>query len=110
MQAGKLDQMISFESLTPVRDGVYSALTEMPATFLTCAAELQFRSARGEQVVDAQIQSSLRVLVRTRYYAGILPTMRINHAGKYYRIQDVAVVGRNEELRITAVEWNEGRR
>jgi head-tail adaptor len=113
MQAGRLDQIITFESNAVARDSTYKALTETWSTFLTCAAEVQFlppTAARGEQVIDAQVQSSIRVKIRTRYYAGIGPTMRINHGGKYYRIQDVAVFGRNEELRITAVEWNEGRR
>lgn len=111
MQAGSLDRMIAFEAPTVVRDGTYSALTSSWATFATVAANRMFRSGtRPEQVIDGQVQSMQRVHYRCRWYPGVTVKMRINDGGKYYQILEVAEYGRNEELRIVAVDWNEGRR
>jgi hypothetical protein len=36
--------------------------------------------------------------------------MRVKHGTRYYQIQSVITVGRNEETRLTCTEYNEGRR
>lgn len=111
MQAGSLDRMITFEVPTTSRDGTYGAVTNTWAAFATVAANRVFRSAvKPEDVINGQVQSTQRVHYRLRWIAGVLPTMRINDEGKYYQILEVAEFGRREELRIIAVEWNEGRR
>lgn len=111
MQAGSLDRVITFEALTTSRDGTYSAVQQSWAAYATVAANRMFRSGvKPEQVVDGQVQSMQRVHYRCRWYPGVTASMRINDGGKYYQVLEVAEVGRNEELRIIAVDWNEGRR
>lgn len=112
MQAGSLDQVIDIEDRTEVRDPVY--LQPVP-TWTTFAAgipcNIAYRSlGTPEPVVGAQQQSGMRIFLRMRYVPGILPRMRVKHGTRYLQILDVQPYGRNKETRITAVEWNEGRR
>lgn len=111
MQAGRLDQVITIEALTTSRDATFSAVQQSWTPYATLLADVQFRNVpRPEQVIDEQVHSMMRVHIRARYYPGVDAKMRVNHDGKYYQILDAVVIGRNEELRLTAVEWNEGRR
>lgn len=111
MQAGQYDQQITLQSLSTARDGTFSAQTTSYVDFATVWASVKFRSApTAEPVVAGQKQSNLRAAIRIRYLPGVLPTMRINHGGRYYQVLDWNVIGRNEEIHINAVEWNEGRR
>lgn len=112
MQAGRLDQRIDLEALTTARDPVYLQAEKTWTPFVQdVPADIQFRSVgTPEPVIGAQQQSLMRVFIRIRYLAGVLSSMRVKHGAKYYQILDVVPFGRNEETRITAVEWNEGRR
>lgn len=111
MLAGRLDQEITLQTASMARDGTYSAAAVTYSNFATVWAEVRFRTlANPEPVIAGQKQSTLRATFRIRYLPGVTSTMRINHGGRYYQVLDWNVIGRNEEIYINAVEWNEGRR
>lgn len=111
MQAGRYDQQITLQSLVVARDLTYSAITPSYADFATVWSRVTFTNTSApEPIVAGQQQSTLRATFRIRYLAGVLATMRIKHGDRYYQVLDWNVVGRNKEIWITAVEWNEGRR
>lgn len=111
MQAGRFDQMITLQSEVNTRDATFSSPVPSWPDYATIAAEVSFKPVREpEPDAAGQKQSTLRVIFRAQFYPGVLPTMRILFESKYYRILDVAVVGRRRTLMINAAEWNEGRR
>lgn len=111
MQAGQMDQQIVLQTLTTVRDPVYGQPVNSYTDFATVWAAVKFKNVgQPEPTIAGQQQSTLRALFRIRYLAGVLPTMRINHGGRFYQVLDWNVMGRNEGIHINAVEWNEGRR
>lgn len=112
MQAGTLDQRVDIQSRTDTRDAVYGQPQASWSNFATDipANVMQREVGTPEPVVTAQQQTVLRIFLRMRYVPGVLSTMRVKHGTRYYQIQSVITVGRNEETRLTCTEYNEGRR
>ena len=111
MQLGCMDQQITLQTLSVARDAVYGEAVQTYSDAATVWAEVKYRPASvPEPEVAGQKQATLRVNIRMRYYSTMDTKMRIKHGARYYQVLDYWTVGRNEETRISASEWNEGRR
>jgi SPP1 family predicted phage head-tail adaptor len=111
MQLGALDQQITLQTLTTARDATYGEAVQTFSDAYTTWAEIKYRAVSvPEPEVAGQKQATVRISIRMRYYDGMNTKMRVKHGTRFYQVLDYWTVGRNEETRINASEWNEGRR
>jgi head-tail adaptor len=101
INAGELRHKITIQSATETT-GAYGTESTW-ADFLTNRPAAILPSAVGRDIYRAAEGNVNAIKVRMRYYAGVLPDMRIVHNGLNYRITSVENVrNMNVELLITA--------
>ena len=111
MQIGLMDQQITLQTCTTTRDATYGEAVQSFADTFTTWAEIKYRAVSvPEPEVAGQKQATVRISIRMRYYSGMNTQMRVKHGTRFYQVLDYWTVGRDEETRVNAVEWNEGRR
>ena len=110
MQLGNLNRQITFQSASVSRSATYAAAKVSYSDFATVWASVTFASVSSpESVTAGAVQSTQRLRIICRYIDGLTNTMRIKDGTRFYQILDWNVIGRNEGIRITAAEFNEGR-
>ena len=90
MQAGKLRHRVTIEQLvtgSPDRAGSGAQDTSW-LTFRTCWAAIEPLSGKEYFAADA-VQSEIKVRIRIRYVAGVLPSMRVLHGSTAYTIEAI---------------------
>jgi len=101
IQAGELRHKITIQSATETT-GAYGTESTW-ADFLANRPAAILPSAVGRDVLSTAEGNVNAIKFRMRYYAGILPDMRIVHNSQNYRITQVENVrNMNVELLITA--------
>ena len=88
MQAGKLRHLVVLQSLTETQDPSTGAITKSWVDFATVWGDVRYLS--GLETVKADAPTSVaKCSVRIRYLAGVVPTMRLVHAGTNFDINAV---------------------
>ncbi len=104
MEAGKLNRQITIQMQRKTRDG-YGAET---VTWATLKAGLWARIkpiSGGERYINQQLIAEVTHEVTIRFYAGILPTMRVLYGNRTFDILAVHDIDeRHEEMRLQCKE------
>jgi SPP1 family predicted phage head-tail adaptor len=98
MRAGKLDRRIIIQKKTVARNS-YGEPTNTWATFLTVWSRPVQKDGR-EETDNNNRGTERRVDFRTRYNSTITNEMRIIWESKYYKIEDIKELGREDGLQI----------
>lgn len=100
MRAGELDRLITIESRTESRSAT-GAATYTWSPLATVWAKV--KPVRGQEYFAAsQVNAQIDAVFIIRHRSDITRTMRVDYAGEYYDIQDIAELGRGEGLELYA--------
>lgn len=101
LQAGQLDQRVTFMRLSTVRESDGSKDEAWVAQFENVPAEVTFMGGR-EALRAGQVLPEFDCLIRIRYRDGLSEGDRVDYRGKQYDIKNIKPVGRDNALEITA--------
>ena len=103
MAVGRLRELVMIQSLTTTRDA-YGQPIETWGTFAAWRCEIIPLSGR-EYFVARQFQALTTHKLTGHWISGVLPTMRISHGSRTFRIEAVINVGeRNRVLELMCTE------
>jgi SPP1 family predicted phage head-tail adaptor len=98
MRAGQLDRRITIQDYAESRNA-YGDVTDTWSTHLECWAN--FIQKKGEVTdADKNQNHSATLIFYTRYFSTITEDMRILFDSKYYKIEEIKELQRQEGLQI----------
>jgi hypothetical protein len=99
MRAGDLRSRVVLQSMTTSTDAIGNPVKTW-SNVSTEWADVQAQDGT-EAIQSGQVNARQALVVRIRYRAGVVPTMRLIHAGRPYEIMTVVNVDqRNRELQL----------
>jgi head-tail adaptor len=112
MRAAQLDTKIVIQYKVLARDPTTKAQTWTWGAFVTRWARVEESTGGdgggGEMVRGQVLQYARPTRILMRYVEGVTSAMRVvrNSDGRIFRINGVAVIGRNVDLRLTCTDWS----
>jgi len=105
MRAGKLDRRLTITRRVQAgTDGLNQPVFEWQAVRTVWAAKIH--KSEDEQFAAAQRYATRTVTFRTRYFADVVETDRLQCEGQTYNVTGIREIGRRAGLDIAA-EWQE---
>lgn len=108
LDAGKLNQRISFQTNGTTRDPVYNTPVEGWTTAFTCWAEVEdVLPSRADRVAGEISIAARPARIRIRYRTDVDGAMRILFGSRVFRIvAGPAVIGNKDGLELMAEEYS----
>lgn len=105
MEAGRLDRLVTLQSLVITRDSDFGGEVKTWSTFAQVWAQVD--NTGGREAQSAQQQVATRTVKLTiRWLSGVTETMRAVFEGRTLEIKTVAEIGRRKSLVLMCEEIN----